>query len=200
MILCQFIADSIVHKHLTIYGFKRNSTTLEKVFKLQNEHILIFCKDVNSFGVDKDSAMILYVDNDQILREGFVKYKTSKFCSFGYLKKMKNQLHDFKTSKLSFTMKDLTVLLSNDNEESFVESFHILINDKINKIKTQANDYRKLYTYWRNNCYSNEDHYKNQIGDRYIDIKINYELIKKDKKVLHTELKKMFKLFNKNIE
>lgn len=199
MILCQFIADSIVHKHLTIYGFKRNSNTLEKVFKLQNEHILIFCKDVNSFGEDKDSAMILYVDNDKILREGFVKYKNRKFCSFGYLKKTKNQLHDFKSSKLSFTMKDLTVLLSNDDEESFVESFNLLINEKINKIKTQSNDYRKLYQYWRNNCYSNEDHYKNQVGDRYIDIKINYELIKKDKKALHTELKKMFKLFNKSI-
>ncbi len=198
MLLCQFISDSLVHKHLSIYGFKHNSTSLEKICKLQNGKILMYCKDVNTFGADKDSAMILYVDKDFILREGFVKYKNSKFCSFGYLKKMHNQLYDFKASNLSFTTKDIVILLSNDSESSYIDCFHNLINSKINRIKHQSNDYKKLYEYWRNNCYSNEYYYKNNIGDRYIDIKINYELIKKDKKALHTELKKMFKLFNKS--
>jgi hypothetical protein len=176
----------------------RNSTAIEKVFKLQNGQIIIFCKDVNSFGANKDSAKILYLDNDKILKEGFVKYKNSKFCSFGYLKQMHNQLYDFKTSNLSFSRRDITFLLSNVSESSYIECFHRLINSKINKIKNQSDDYKKLYEYWKNNCYSNEDHYRNNIGDRYVNIHIDYGLIKNDKRALHSELKKMFKLFNKS--
>ena len=79
MLLCQFISDSLVHKHLNIYGFNHNSTSLEKICKLQNGKILMYCKDVNTFGADKDSAMILYVDKDFILREGTCKNKSATF-------------------------------------------------------------------------------------------------------------------------
>lgn len=199
MIICQFISNSLVYNHLTLYGYKQNSTFIEKIYKIRHEQILIFCKDVNQFGEDKDSAMVLYVDKDKILREGYIKYKNSKFCNYGYLRKLNNQLHNYKSSKLTFTTRDLIILLSNNNEKSYTECFYKMINFKINQIKTQSEDYKKLYNYWRNNCYSNEDHYKNQTGDRYIDIHINYELIRNDKKALHTELKKMFKLFNKGI-
>ena len=94
---------------------------------------------------------------------------------------MHNQLYDFKASNLSFTTKDIVILLSNDSESSYIDCFHKLINSKINRIKHQSNDYKKLYEYWRNNCYSNEYYYKNNIGDRYIDISVDYNLIKNDK-------------------
>lgn len=199
MILCQFMSNSLVRNHLTLYGFRQNSTSIEKMYKLRHEHILIFCKEVNQFGADKDSAKVLYVDGDGILKEGYIKYKNSKFCNNGYLRKLNNQIHNFKSANINFTTRDITLLLSNGNEKSYTECFYNLINFKINQLQTRSADYKKLYNYWKNNCYSNDDHYKNQIGDRYIDIHINYELIRNDKKALHKELKKMFKLFNKSI-
>lgn len=190
---------------------------MKKSYKLKDKDFFVFVKNVYYNVIDNnpapshnDLAEILYVNNGGMLLEGYLRYKDlSGFNHYAmlakivkinkkcyYFKKMTNQPDAFSESNIIFSRQDISVLLSSAGEENYNKCFNVIVNKLIYNLNKKKEDYKKLYNYWKKNCYSNEDFYKLEQGDNFVDISIDYNAIKKSKEKLHKELLQMFSLFS----
>lgn len=126
---------------------------------------------------------ILYINNGGILTEGFIKKNTE------------NKLIEMKTQLCMYSIypkrKELECLLSTESDKDYNKYISKLVNIRIK----ETEDYKKLYNYWKNICYENNEISRDITGDRFVNISYDYEKIKKSKKKLHVELLRNFKLY-----
>lgn len=187
--------------YLNVYGFESNS--LKKVYKLRSDNIFMFCKNIHVEGGD-NLAAILYVNNGGSMSEGYLKYKDMKKegsifkkGSKIYFKKLTKQVDNFSSSGIVFSRRDLEILLSVVGEKNYNNCYDVIVNRLIAEVQKKKSDYEKLYSYWRNNCYSHYNFYRLEQGDQFVDVRIDYEGIKKSKEKINKEIVRMFALFKK---
>jgi hypothetical protein len=188
--------------YLSIYNIEGRSG-LQKVYKLRPDSLFMFCKNLRDENESKnDLAEILYVNNGGSLCDGFLKYTDMKRSgsifkkgSKIYFKKLTKQMNSLEPSGIVFNRKDIEILLSNTGEKNYNTCFDVIVNRLIGDIQKKKKDYEKLYSYWRENCYSNYNFYRIDQGDLFVDLRVDYARIKKSKKKLHKELMRMFALF-----
>ncbi len=208
-----FRSNSSIKSYINVYD-----ENMKKVYKLKDKDFFMFVKNIYYNVIDNipvssldDLAEILYVNNGGILSEGYLRYRdlaTSSRCIIFskllksntknyYFKKMTSQPDAFLESDIKFSKQDIAVLLSNLGEENYNKCFNVIVNRLMNSMNKKKEDYKKLYKYWKNNCYSNVDFYKLEQGDNFINISIDYDSIKKSKEKLNKELLQMFSLFSR---
>lgn len=196
-------ANGIVpFNYLSVYNIE-GSSELHRVYKLRSGSLFMFCKNLrNENEREHDLAEILYVNNGGSLCEGFLKYTDMKRNEFIfkkgskiYFKKLTKQINSLEPSGIVFNRKDIEVLLSNTGEKNYNTCFDVIVNRLICDIQKKKKDYEKLYSYWRDNCYSNYNFYRLEQGELFVDVRVDYRGIKKSKEKLHRELKRMFALF-----
>lgn len=188
--------------YLSVYNIE-GSSGLKKVYKLRSDSLFMFCKNLRDENISQnDLAEILYVNNGGSLCEGFLKYtdmrRSGSIFKKGskiYFKKLTKQMNSLEPSGIIFNRKDIEILLSNTGEKNYNTCFDVIVNRLICDIQKKKKDYEKLYSYWRENCYSNYNFYRLEQGDLFIDVRVDYGEIKKSKEKLHRELKRMFALF-----
>ncbi len=148
--------------------------------RIKSGTLILYVKEVR----DTESYYkILYVNNGGILSEGFIK------------KNAENKLVEMKTQLCMYSVspkrKELECLLSMESDRDYNSYISKLVNVKIK----ETEDYKKLYNYWKNICYENNEISREITGDRFVNISYDYEKIKKSKKKLHVELIRNFKLY-----
>jgi hypothetical protein len=173
---------------------------MNKKHKLCKIFVFMFIKNINfreilANGEDNKLANILYINNGGFLTEGYLKYKELKKHKHMYFKQMTKQPKDYLPSGIIFTRKDIEYLLSNSLEGDYNKCYDIIINRLINNKNKDKEDYKRLYNYWRDNCYSKEEAFKLESDTRFIIVSIDYIKIKKSKEKIHKELLQKFALF-----
>jgi hypothetical protein len=167
-----------------IRGIKIVDISNNVIFRLKNNCMFMCIKTSEK---DDIFCKIAYINNGGSLCEGYVKLENkTKFI------KMQSQLCYFKVIP---KRRELEILLSMENKESYNSCISRIVNYKIKEVEKKEEDYKKLYNYWKNICYSNEDHIKLQMGDNYINISYDYKKIKDSKSKIHKELIRNFKLY-----
>lgn len=169
-----------------IRGVKVISSSLGHInsYRIKNNCLVMCIKTPN---IEDILCNIVYINNGGLLQEGFVKLKNkNKF------KKMESQLQYFNVRP---KRQELEILLSMETKESYNKYISFIVNKRIKEAEKKELDYKKLYNYWKNTCYSNDYYKKIELGQQYINISYDYKKIKESKKKLHQELLRNFKLY-----
>ena len=176
-----------------VYVYDINIVRKQNLCKIVS---FLFIKNTNT---EDNMAHIAYINNGGFLTEGYIKYKELQKNKNVYFKKMTKQPSDYINSGIIFVRKDIEYLLSNGSEAEYNKCYDLIVNRLINTKNKQTEDYKKLYNYWRDNCYSKKEFYKLSNGDQFITISVDYNKIKKSKEKIHKELIQMFALLRKSI-
>lgn len=107
------------------------------------------------------------------------------------LKKMKHL--GFKIENLDdYSTGELYKFLSSKNETELARTAISILKNKLKKETEKANDFKKLYEYWKDLRLDNISYQK---PDRYSNVSYDYKKIKQDNCKINTEIIKKFKLF-----
>lgn len=160
----------IVNKDIITHGGKIKKGNVVMGRKEYDIINLIFLKDGN-------------------VQESYVAEKFNKFLT---------QI-GFKFERLQdYSMDELAMFLACRSELEFTKTSVIIINEKLKRERKRANDYWKLYDYWRKNCIYNTEAYRSLTPDKYTIISYDYKKIKQDNMKVNNEIIRKFNLFGGN--
>lgn len=174
---CQFLSESLIRRSLTCYfaGVKH---------KIRSGDIVLI------FKADSRHHLVVFTNNGGSICETYIDFTRLRKA---YFQEIDIQPDDH--TKLSHS--ELAVLLSQQSQVEYRRALLAIVDKQTQIAKKEKEDYKKLYKYWRNVCYSNEAHFRASIGERYINVAYDYNKIKNERCAIHTELKGKFKLFGK---